>query len=59
MEPGGSGRVLVGFSRFDVIPGVHALAIYADLDRDGPGYPVDLFDVIVAALRERYGSDRT
>lgn len=38
------------------VPGARCVAIYLDVDPDGGGVPTDLYDVILAAVRQRYGT---
>lgn len=51
--------VLISWTPVDMVPGLRTLTVYAELDPEGTGYPADLTDVIVAALRQRYGSTQT
>lgn len=51
--------VLISWTPVDMVPGLRSLTVYAELDPGGAGYPVDLTDVIIAALRQRYGSNQT
>jgi hypothetical protein len=51
--------VLISWTPADMVPGLRSLTVYAELDPEGSGFPVDLTDVIVAALRQRYAPSRT
>lgn len=50
--------VLISWTPVDMVPGLRALTVYAELDPEDPRYPADLTDVIIAALRQRYEPSR-